>query len=57
MEKKSLSESMAILEELIFEYDKLGNKRASNAAKLILKRLKKEKATKKGGLNTKKQSV
>ena len=39
--KKTLSESIAKLEETLAEAERTGNKRAANCAKMIIKRLKK----------------
>jgi uncharacterized protein YutD len=40
---KKLSESIAKLEDQIIEYEKTGNKRARDCARMVLERLKKQK--------------
>jgi len=43
MANKKLSESIALLEQSIIDYEMKGNKRAANCARMVLKRLKKSK--------------
>jgi hypothetical protein len=50
MKKKSLSDSIATLEETLAEAERTGNKRAANCARMILKKLKKPQIK---GLSTK----
>jgi hypothetical protein len=48
MAKKTLAESIASIEQLIIDLERMGNTRAAKVAKMVLIRLKKEKDPNKG---------